>query len=708
MANQLFIKRTSCIRTHKTQCKCCNGEADKECEAEDIVQGSKHETSRKCPQTKITRKYVGSLIANRKTSRNHLNCATNLSKTKEERKECNKGVLLRRSLAQTPPLFKKEQEKEESGCILDVNKSFKKPMIVQIGSNPAVSRYGRVDKQLIPKVTPKNNDSMKESHRIFKAKSLKNKPQSAYRNKGKPLNSYLLIQTSESIADSVSIKTKAQAKVEGRMESRLIKNTQGSGSTSQNSANNKLLYIESSNSGVPMSYRVNNESSITPYTQPTQNRQLSGEKRGNLINKRIMTSHSRTRPMSYTFHYPSKNTSHRPYQNRIVGSHKIKESTRYTNITRPNSRRARLKEASGEVSRRVKRAETVTPCTKITIPDSKMKLRKEFNDMNSLKYHISHDKIDKEYIITSTVLGTGSYAVVKLGESIPPPGDMPVQVAIKIYEKNKLFTNKHRRLNLYNEITVLKSLKHPNVIKLIKVFEDRSKIYLVLEYVKGVSLYKYIKEKSHRLKEKEANFIFKEILKTLTYIHKNGIAHRDVKLDNILVTNEKLDPNNFELPAKHIKAIDFGFAVKYDKGDKSNTYCGTPSYMAPEIIKRVEFDYEKGDVWALGVVLYALMCGKFPFKGITNKELYKNIVKGEYNTPKHFTMDTKRLLCKMLEPDFKKRKSFSDLSKDDFITSSISGSVMDELKRRNYQLKKVYTKTKGKILGKIKEKAASP
>ena len=123
-------------------------------------------------------------------------------------------------------------------------------------------------------------------------------------------------------------------------------------------------------------------------------------------------------------------------------------------------------------------------------------------------------------------------------------------MAIKIYEKSKLFTNKHRRRNLWGEIAILKSLQHKNIIKLIKVFEDRAKIYLILEYIKGISLFKYIKQKkSHGLGEEEARFIYKEILSTLLYLHQKGIAHRDIKLDNILVTNDQLDPLNIDLPA---------------------------------------------------------------------------------------------------------------------------------------------------------------
>lgn len=181
---------------------------------------------------------------------------------------------------------------------------------------------------------------------------------------------------------------------------------------------------------------------------------------------------------------------------------------------RSNSRRANPDNKLSKVSKRMKRAETVGLSMPVT-PESKIKLRKELNDMTTLKYYINGENIEKEYKITTTILGSGSYAVVKLGESID---DSNQKVAIKIYEKSKLYTNKHRRKNLCNEIMVLKSLDHKNIIKLVNVYEDRINIYLVLEYVRGMSLYKFIKErKTQGLSDKEVRCIFKSTLSALEY-----------------------------------------------------------------------------------------------------------------------------------------------------------------------------------------------
>jgi serine/threonine protein kinase len=122
--------------------------------------------------------------------------------------------------------------------------------------------------------------------------------------------------------------------------------------------------------------------------------------------------------------------------------------------------------------------------------------------------------------------------------------------------------------------------------------------------------------------------------------------------------------------------------------------------MAPEIVKRVEFDYELADAWALGIVLYALLTGSFPFKGVTNKDLYQKISKGAFSMPRKASMDAKRVLLKTLEVDLTKRKRLFELSQDDWINDKDEMEKLKELKRRNYQLKRVYTNTKPKIVRK--------
>ena len=106
------------------------------------------------------------------------------------------------------------------------------------------------------------------------------------------------------------------------------------------------------------------------------------------------------------------------------------------------------------------------------------------------------------------------------------------------------------------------------------------------------------------------------------------------------------DINNI---APKVKLIDFGFAVSYELVAKGNTYCGTPSYMAPELIRKHEFDYEKVDVWALGVVFYAILVGNFPFKGASNRDMYSKVIKGNYVIQERVPIQAKRIIMKMLQ-----------------------------------------------------------
>lgn len=106
----------------------------------------------------------------------------------------------------------------------------------------------------------------------------------------------------------------------------------------------------------------------------------------------------------------------------------------------------------------------------------------------------------------------------------------------------------------------------------------------------------------------------------MKYLHEHSICHRDIKLDNILI-DSKLEP----------KLIDFGFATCLDKEKKVKMFCGTPSFMAPEIVSKVEYRGEPADVWALGVVLFVMVAGYFPFKGQSDKELYQKICSSDYN-----------------------------------------------------------------------------
>ena len=197
-------------------------------------------------------------------------------------------------------------------------------------------------------------------------------------------------------------------------------------------------------------------------------------------------------------------------------------------------------------------------------------------------------------------LGQGSYAVVKLAKDTQT-GRL---VALKRFEKYKLIES-HVKKNLIREIRILESLDHPNVVQLFQVIEQPRHINLVMEFIGVKTLAKFVKRsKDFRLGEDEARTIFKQIVEGIQYCHEQGIVHRDIKLENIIIDHEL-----------NIRIIDFGFAIKYDPSKRLKIFCGTPEYLAPEVIANETYDGTAADCWSLGVLLYIMLCGKKPFKG---------------------------------------------------------------------------------------------
>ena len=227
-------------------------------------------------------------------------------------------------------------------------------------------------------------------------------------------------------------------------------------------------------------------------------------------------------------------------------------------------------------------------------------------------------KID-DYLITKE-LGKGSYAVVKLALHKTTKN----KYAIKIYSKYALI-DPQKRNTVKNEINILKQIDNENVMKLYEVIDTPSNLYLVLEYINGISLLDIIKnEKYHFLKEQRAKKIFLQVVKGISYCHKKNIFHRDIKLENILVLKDDT-----------IKIIDFGFGVKCNRDTYQKLFCGTPSYMAPEIVKKEKYIACYSDIWSLGVLFFAMLYGIFPFKGKDEDDLFEKINEAKLLFPEY-------------------------------------------------------------------------
>ncbi|XP_018407930.1 PREDICTED: maternal embryonic leucine zipper kinase [Nanorana parkeri] len=254
-----------------------------------------------------------------------------------------------------------------------------------------------------------------------------------------------------------------------------------------------------------------------------------------------------------------------------------------------------------------------------------------------------YEELLKHYELHNTI-GTGGFAKVKLATHLLT-GE---KVAIKIMDKDSLGDDLPR---VKTEIDAMKNLSHQHVCRLYHVIETPKKIFMVLEYCPGGELFDYIIAKD-RLTEEEARVFFRQIVSAVTYIHSQGYAHRDLKPENLLIDEDQ-----------NLKLIDFGLCAKPKGGMDYHlmTCCGSPAYAAPELIQGKAYIGSEADIWSMGVLMYALMCGYLPFDDDNVMVLYKKIMRGKYDIPRWLSPGSVLLLSQMLQVDPKKRISVKHL-----------------------------------------------
>ncbi|XP_061591990.1 NUAK family SNF1-like kinase 1 [Cololabis saira] len=232
-----------------------------------------------------------------------------------------------------------------------------------------------------------------------------------------------------------------------------------------------------------------------------------------------------------------------------------------------------------------------------------------------VKKHQHKHNLKSRYEVMET-LGRGTYGKVK--KAVEKASFRTV--AIKSIRKERIIDDLDR-IHIQREIEITSSLRHSNIIRFHEVFESRDKIVIVMEYASRGELYDYIQER-RRLPESEARSIFRQITSAVHYCHKNGVVHRDLKLENILLDQDL-----------NVKLADFGLSNNFQRGSLLQTYCGSPLYAAPEIVKGLPYQGPEVDCWALGVLLYALVYSSMPFDGTSHAKLTDQITKGHYRRP---------------------------------------------------------------------------
>ncbi|XP_028259607.1 serine/threonine-protein kinase PLK1 isoform X2 [Parambassis ranga] len=220
-----------------------------------------------------------------------------------------------------------------------------------------------------------------------------------------------------------------------------------------------------------------------------------------------------------------------------------------------------------------------------------------------------------------------------------------------------LILKQHQREKMTSEIAIHKSLNHPNIVGFHGFFEDDDFVFVVLEICRRRSLLELHKRRK-AVTEPEARYYMTHLLNGVEYLHNNKVIHRDLKLGNIFLNDDM-----------EVKIGDFGLATKIEfDGERKKTLCGTPNYIAPEVLCKKGHSFEV-DVWSLGCILYTLLVGKPPFETSCLKETYNRIKKNNYTIPWHINPAASALIKRMLHPDPTQRPTIADLQADEFFTA---------------------------------------
>ena len=291
------------------------------------------------------------------------------------------------------------------------------------------------------------------------------------------------------------------------------------------------------------------------------------------------------------------------------------------------------------------------------------------------------------------LLGKGSFGKVIKSLDLK----LNKEVAIKIINKY----NNEQQYDLFREeIKILKTINHPNIVKLYDYYETNKNNYIIMEYIKGGTLKQYL-EKYKIINESKVKEIIFYLLNAIEHLHKNFIIHRDIKLDNIMLENE----NNLS----SLKIIDFGLSMSFnnncDNNENTNNFCGTILYLSPELLNKNNvynnYNNKERDIWAVGIIMYQLLYNKHPFhnkgesfkifkKNLKNYVVNKNII--FHDEINKINRKGKKLICQLLEPDWTKRinanfalkKSyFENFNKSNYLfdLNILRNSVMEEKKK---------------------------
>ncbi|KAL0366341.1 UNVERIFIED_CONTAM: CBL-interacting serine/threonine-protein kinase [Sesamum radiatum] len=247
-------------------------------------------------------------------------------------------------------------------------------------------------------------------------------------------------------------------------------------------------------------------------------------------------------------------------------------------------------------------------------------------------------------------IGEGTFAKVKFAQNT----ETGESVAMKVLDRSTII--KHKMVDqIKREISIMKRVRHPYVVRLHEVIASRTKIYIILEFITGGELFDKIVHHG-RLSESESRRYFQQLIDGVDYCHSKGVYHRDLKPENLLLDSQG-----------NLKISDFGLSALPAEGvSLLRTTCGTPNYVAPEVLSHKGYNGALADIWSCGVILYVLMAGYLPFDEIDLTTLYGKIENAEFSCPSWFPVGARSLIHRILDPNPETRIRIEEIRNDEW------------------------------------------
>ncbi|MBA0847586.1 hypothetical protein Goshw_020252 [Gossypium schwendimanii] len=266
-------------------------------------------------------------------------------------------------------------------------------------------------------------------------------------------------------------------------------------------------------------------------------------------------------------------------------------------------------------------------------------------------------------------IGEGTFAKVKFARN----SETGEAVALKILDKEKVLKHKMAE-QIKREIATMKLIQHPNVVRLYEVIGSKTKIFIVLEFVTGGELFDKIVNNG-RMREDEARRYFQQLINAVDYCHSRGVYHRDLKPENLLLdAYGNLKVSDFGLSALSKQVRDDGLL---------HTTCGTPNYVAPEVLNDRGYDGATADLWSCGVILFVLLAGYLPFDDSNIMNLYKKISAAEFTCPPWLSFSAMKLITRILDPNPITRITIPEILQDEWFKKDYKPPMFEEKDNTN-------------------------